>query len=71
MTRTTGTPWVMRERADASEKQLVAALREALVDLSPEAIAVLDGLLPQALADAYEAGYETGYAQHPYNKQGA
>lgn len=59
------TIWPAQDRAKMTGDRLYDALRSYLEDLPREEADALTDLVEQALADEYEAGYETGYAQHP------
>ena len=60
-----------RREADASGNHFAAAFADLLnehgISDSDEIVIKLDQLLDQLRADEYEAGYATGYVQHPGN----
>lgn len=61
--------WDAHAQAKESARKLRDALRAHLEGLPLDRLLALDELLGEALSDEYEAGYQTGYAQHPSNSR--
>jgi hypothetical protein len=56
--------------ANRSRTALELALQGLAGGLTVREASAVDKLLRDALADAYEAGWAAGYAQHPANRAG-